>query len=272
MNWLRRKLSRFIDPVQYRVNIGRYKRMIKPQKKYDIDLSFTEAVKMFPGRNDLYAYMLHYFANVGPDPIRVHRKYNNLTSKGLGEDAFHAMWWLLIREFKPANCLEIGVYRGQIISLWTMIAEVLGCDINVSGISPFEPVGDTTSRYCEEYDYLKDTLETFDHFGLKHPTLIKGLSQDKVSLEYLRSKKWDLIYIDGSHDYEDVKKDYYECVKNLNAGGFVVFDDSSIYTDYDPKGFSFKGWEGPSRVVSEIVMKEMEFLGGVGHVNVFRKR
>ena len=53
-----------------------------------------------------------------PFSIINHRVYFSKEFRGFGEEAFHSMWYLLLSEFKPKNCLEIGVYRGQIISLW----------------------------------------------------------------------------------------------------------------------------------------------------------
>jgi hypothetical protein len=39
------------------------------------------------------------------------------------------MWFTLLCEFKPAQCLEIGVYRGQVVSLWGLIAKLSGFKI-----------------------------------------------------------------------------------------------------------------------------------------------
>jgi predicted O-methyltransferase YrrM len=69
-----------------------------------------------------------------------------------------------------------------------------------------------------------------------------------------------------------VLEDYKNSLRALKPGGLIVFDDSSVYTDYQPPGFPFKGHPGPSQIVRDYAMKEMCFLGGVGHNNVFQKR
>ena len=146
------------------------------QARYDLDLSFTETVSRFPDRNVLYAYMHHYYHHRFPEAARQHRAFFKQEQRGFGEDALHAMWWLLLREFKPVTCLEIGVYRGQVISLWGLVARHIGYPCQVHGISPFTPAGDDVSDYRLDVDYLKDTVEFFQAFELPAPTLVRSLS------------------------------------------------------------------------------------------------
>lgn len=243
----------------------------RPQKKFRRDIPFTAASTDYPSRNDLYAFMHHYFHNLCTADVREHRMYYQQGRRGFGEDAFHAMWFTLLREFQPKQCLEIGVYRGQVVSLWALIARNLGFLCDVHGISPFTSVGDEVSVYMRNIDYLEDTLSHHRHFGLRETTLIRAFSTDPVALDHIRSRRWDLIYIDGNHDYEVALADYEVCRDNLADGGLLVMDDSSLYTDFEPLRFSFAGHPGPSRVVQERAMKELRFLGGVGHNNVFMK-
>ncbi|SIT43966.1 conserved hypothetical protein [Paraburkholderia ribeironis] len=236
------------------------------------DLSFTEAVGKYPDRNALYAYMHHYLKYLAPEELREHRSYFSSHRRGFGEDAFHAMWWLLLREYQPRYCLEIGVYRGQVTSLVGLIAKLCAFECEVHGISPFSPAADTVSKYLKNIDYLEDTLASNRRFGLPDPQFLKALSTDTVAVQHIRSKVWNLIYIDGNHDYEVALADYTLCRDSLAPGGLLVMDDSSLYTDYRPAKFSFGGHPGPSRVVKELASSELRFLGGVGHNNVFSNR
>lgn len=261
---LRRIAARLQGDAQAR----RYSRFQEP---YDLDSSFTEAAARFPDRNALYTYMHHYFHHLSPAAVRAHRAYFKENQRGFGEDAFHAMWWLLLREFRPRRCLEIGVYRGQVISLWTLIAKMLGFRCEVHGISPFTPIGDAVSSYLEDVEYLADTLGSFDALNLPSPTLVRALSTEPVAVEHISAGEWDLIYIDGNHDYDIVLEDYRLCRDHLKPGGLLVMDDASLGTSFRPPRFSFAGHSGPSRVAAEFAMKELRFLGAVGHDNVFRK-
>lgn len=244
----------------------------RKQNIYMKDFDFTEATKKFPSRNDLYAYMHHYSHQLLMEDLQQHRKYFSLESRGFGEDAFHAMWFALFREFKPSTVLEIGVYRGQVISLWALLAEKLGFDCDVHGISPFTPAGDNVSSYLQNIDYYGDVLEHHNHFGLNAPSLYRGFSTELGATEYIKRRSWDLIYIDGSHDYDVALQDYIICRDQLSQNGILVMDDSSLYTDYIPPRFAFAGHPGPSQVVKDLAMNELHFLGGVGHNNVFRRK
>ena len=238
---------------------------------YDRNLSFTQAVSAYPDLNRLYAYMHYYLHYSCPQIIRTHRNYFKKDQRGFGEDAFHAAWWLLISKFRPCCMLEIGVYRGQVISLWALIGQLLGYSIDIHGISPFSSLGDSVSVYVKDLDYMGDILETFNYWKLPPPVLVKSISTDSEAVAHIRSKQWDMIYIDGSHEFEIVLKDYKLCLENLRIGGILILDDASLNTDYKPPSFSFTGHPGPSRVAREYADKEMEFLGAVGHNNVFQK-
>ena len=244
----------------------------RSQAAFAPDLSFTEMATRFSGRNTMHAYAVHYYAHHLPVSLCEHRAYFKQNLRGFGENAFHAMWWVLLREYQPQLCLEIGVYRGQVISLWALIAQMLKFPCEIHGISPFTPIGDAVSAYREDVDYLTDTLDSFKFFNLPAPTLVKALSNEPVTIEHIASHNWNLVYIDGSHDYEIALADYRLCRDHLAPGGLLVMDDASLDTSFRPPMFSFAGHPGPSQVAAEFAMKEMKFLGAVGHNNVFQKK
>src|SRR5205085_12415117 len=124
---------------------------------------------------------VRYFHSCLPLELREHRAYFTQSKRGFGEDAFHVLWYLLVREFKPRDFLEIGVYRGQTISLVALIGRLLGSSCHVRGISPFSSAGDSVSTYEQTIEYQADTLSNFDHFNLPHPDLLKGYSTDAAA-------------------------------------------------------------------------------------------
>ncbi|CAM3763259.1 class I SAM-dependent methyltransferase [Polynucleobacter brandtiae] len=235
------------------------------------ELLFTQILTTVGHRDDIYRYMHRYFYNICPVDVRDHRKYFSRNKRGFGEDALHAMWFSIFKQFRPIRCLEIGVYRGQVISLWALLAKKFDFKCDIHGISPFENEGDSVSNYIGGVNYYQDVLQNHKVFNLATPSLFRGYSADELAIEYIKSISWDLIYIDGNHNYDVAIADYELSIRCLNIGGILVMDDSSLYADYNPSRFAFAGHPGPSRVVKERAMNDLILIGSVGHNNVFQK-
>jgi hypothetical protein len=238
---------------------------------YNVDISFTKVRETFESANDQYLYFHHYFWNMAPEWLRAHRAYFRSDNRGFGEDAFHAMWYLLFKEFRPAKVLEIGIYRGQVISLWALLAKHLSYSVEINGISPFNSAGDKVSDYTDNIDYYTDVIRNFEYFGLLQPILHKGFSTDQAMVETISSNCWSLIYIDGNHDYDVAKHDFALCASSLDESGIIVLDDASLDTDYKPPFFATAGHPGPSQVARNMDRSRFEELSSVGHNRVFRK-
>jgi hypothetical protein len=213
-----------------------------------------------------------FHGNNFPASIKAHRNYFVGGHRGFGEDAFHVMWWMLLRELRPARFLEIGVYRGQTLSLAALLQRELGIKGSVTGISPFTASGDSVSRYHEHVDYLADTKANFAHFSLAEPELIRAFSADASANERVAHRLWDAIYIDGNHDYEVARADWNLCAANLRTGGIIVLDDSALGTEYRPPRFATAGHPGPSKLAAEIDTSEFREILRVGHNRVFHKK
>ncbi len=223
--------------------------------------------------SEFYLDSVRYFDRSLPEQYQQHRYYFNNTPRnrrGFGEDAFHVLWYLLLNEIKPRRFLEIGVYRGQVISLAGLWARLSGRDCEIFGISPFTAAGDSVSKYSRNISYYEDTLANFAHFDLKPPTLLRGLSTDPEAHQLIESKIWDLIYIDGNHEYEIARGDLEICSRNLRDGGVIVLDDSALSTAYIPPRFGSAGHPGPSRLAQELKGTNFHELLQVGHNRAFQ--
>ena len=219
-----------------------------------------------------YLDCFRYFHRRLPASIQAHRRYFRRRKRGFGEDAFHTMWFLLIREFQPRSFLEIGVYRGQTLSLVALLAREYGIACEVCGISPFSSAGDSVSRYLQGLDYYADTLKNFTFFSLPPPQLLRAYSTQPDAQARIGSRAWDIIYIDGNHDYEVAKADWIICAANVRPGGLVVLDDSGLSSTYEPPSFATRGHPGPSKVAQEIGAEDFIEILQVGHNRVFQKR
>jgi len=224
-------------------------------------------------RNKIYDNLYKFFYFHLPFSLIRHRNFFSESFRGFGENSFHSMWYLLFLEFRPKNCLEIGVYRGQMITLWSLISKRLNYDANIAALAPFEAASDSDSQYLNNIDYLDDTKKNHDYFNLQQPEYCTEYSTTKNAKKFIESKKWDLIFIDGNHDYEIVKSDFELSISNLSEDGFIVMDDSSLYFDFHQKKYNgFTGHPGPSKVAKEIAMDKMKLFGAVGHNNIFCKK
>jgi len=206
-----------------------------------------------------------------PEELKAHRAYFQTAARGFGEDAFHVMWWMLFRELRPTHFLEIGVYRGQTLSLAALLKRMLGLEGSVTGISPFSPAGDACSTYRKSVNYREDTLENFRHFNLPTPELVQAFSTDAAARERIGQSSWDAVYIDGNHDYDVARGDWELCAQHTRIGGLIVLDDAALLTTYDPAAFATAGHPGPSHLAEEIDRRAFREVLRVGHNRVFEK-
>src|SRR6266511_1828181 len=216
-------------------------------------------------RNEQYLYCVYFFDNFLPRPVRQHRRYFAANRRGFGEDAFHAMWFLLFQQFQPARALEIGVYRGQTITLWKLLSRHLGFECSIGCVSPLTPAGDLVSKYEPHLDYYNDVVVNHQRFHLPLPSFCRHLSTSPEAKTFVHKQCWDVIYIDGSHDYEVAKQDWGVCSQAVASKGLIVLDDSALQTEFRPPCFSTAGHPGPTRVAREIDPSQFREIFSAGH-------
>ncbi len=85
----------------------------------------------------------------------------------------------------------------------------------------------------------------------------------------------DLLFIDGSHHYEDVKQDFLQWSRYVKTGGLILFHDSrkdNIAEDPGDKKFS-RGWLGPTRFVEELKdSRDYELTDTCYSISVFKRK
>jgi hypothetical protein len=237
------------------------------------DITRQDWRKSLQDPSAFYIDCVRYFHTRLPGELREHRSYFTKESRGFGEDAFHVMWYLLFREFKPRAFLEIGVYRGQTLSLAALLQRHFSYAGEIVGISPFSPAGDSVSKYLKSVDYYSDTLANFAHFNLPAPTLIKAFSTDDAAQRKITEGRWDCAYIDGNHEYDVVAQDWRACAAGIVPGGLIVLDDSGLSSAYRAPAFATAGHPGPSRLAGELKQSnEFHEILQVGHNRVFQKQ
>lgn len=114
--------------------------------------------------------------------------------------------------------IEIGSYAGESTEMFTSNFK------KVISIDPFlndYDVNDVTCEYMqltEVYNIFNKKMSKYENF--EH---IRKTSDDAIN--ELKNMKVDLIYIDGLHTYEQVKKDIENYLPLINDGGFICGHD-----------------------------------------------
>ena len=195
-----------------------------------------------------------------------------------GEKPFHFLWDVLVQEVpKDFRFLEIGVYKGQVLSLIGLLTEVHHKRSYVVGVSPFNGAGDKYSNYSRAVNYKELTEEAWSHSCLgplytipKTLHLITGYSTDQDVIDQVtHTEPYDIIYIDGSHDYEVVVQDIQNYAPLVKFGGFLVMDDAATDRETD----NWPGHPDVGRAVNEWLDtdKRFGFVFALGHIKLYRR-
>lgn len=200
-----------------------------------------------------------------------HRTFVEQNIFGFGERSFHWLWYLVVQELpKNFTFLEIGVLKGQTLSLIKMLADIMKKKATRYGVTPLSNEGGVW-----ESDYAKDIETIHDQFNLaKDYKILQGLSEDPAIIEQASKLKLDVLYIDGGHEERHITNDIDNYSPLVKPGGFMVIDDCCNSFKM-PWGY-FQGIEAVTRVVDAKLPPfkandEWEFIFSVVHNRVYRK-
>ena len=193
---------------------------------------------------------------------------------GFGEPGFAWSWKILVDSL-PDNFkfLEIGVYQGRVLSQVGMLAKKINKRCSIIGVTPLSVSGDKYSGY-KDLNYLEIIHQNFKNLNntIDNLKIIKGYSQEKHVKESVAIEgKYNMIFIDGSHDYEDVVHDILTYSKLLIIGGYLVMDDASLYLN-DAYGV-FLGHPDVGMACKQYLDNNPNFeeLYAIGHNRVWKK-
>jgi predicted O-methyltransferase YrrM/glycosyltransferase involved in cell wall biosynthesis len=146
------------------------------------------------------------------------------TTAWMGHRNF-AEW--IVKQLNPEVIVDLGVDWGY--STFSFAIPRIG---KVYGIDNFS--GDDFIGTVDSYPFVtmkRDKLHLQDNIEF-----IKGDFNEVVKTW---DKKIDILHIDGSHHYEDVKKDFENWSKFVNDDGVILLHDTAI-EDYDGKFYGVK--------------------------------
>jgi len=227
--------------------------------------------------------------------LTAHRNHIEKHELGFGDAAFHHMWLLLLqsaaKKFSTVHCLEIGVFKGQVISLWSLLMREFHLQLELTAITPLKGNPVTASRisrklrywfspkFREEVrngnfypseDYELAIKNLFSAFQLDFDSVHfeRGFSNNPDILSSLRDKHFEIIYIDGDHTYDGVMSDFKNFGPKVPFGGWIIVDDASLY---NPGTAFWKGHEAVSRACD--CLPELGFTNilNIGHNRIFQR-
>ena len=208
--------------------------------------------------------------------LNTHRNFIESTDYGYGDRAFHYMWKLLVDQMpSDFKFLEIGVFKGQVLSLVKLLSDKASKHEKIYGITPLnsDEAGHYASNKCT--DYYRAIADLYSQFSLDFSTttIIKGYSEIPETVERTKQHSpFDLVYIDGSHKYDTVKMDIQNYGGDmLKVGGILVTDDSAVTLDM-PENY-WAGIPAVSNAVRDTLESNSNFmeLFACGHNRVWLK-
>lgn len=142
---------------------------------------------------------------------------------------------LISNPIRPLNVMEIGFNAGH------------SADIFLKH-NPYVNLISFDNNY---HNYVMTAKEYIDKTYPNRHTLILGDSRITVP-EFIKNNngtKFDIIFIDGSHDYNIVKQDIENCYKLAHKDTIVIMDDT-MYIDYWRQNWNI----GPTKIWTEYIL------------------
>lgn len=195
---------------------------------------------------------------------------------GFGEREFLYMHKMVVDSFEKneLTMLEIGVFRGQVLTLYGLLRSLCNKTIDIVGLSPLN----STDGHWES-DYKKDLEIISEKFNVPVPKILEGLSTDpnvfSICKYYYLQKGIDILYIDGGHTKEVVKSDIVNYSPMVNKDGYLIIDDSANNLSGCFSG-KFWGIKDVSDTVDSILPpltenNDWEYIGNVIHNRIWKR-
>ena len=181
-----------------------------------------------------------------------------------GWGSYHPVFEAAIKAIRPKLIVEVGTWKGASAIHMADLCKKLDLDTKILCI-------DTWLGTIESYTWRKKEPLIYNALNLKngYPSLyyqflanvchtgfqdrILPLAQTSLigaRILHELGIKPDMIYVDGSHDYSDVKADLAAYFPLLRKGGLMLGDD-------------FESWGGVTRAVREFAFEAKTLLMGM---------
>jgi hypothetical protein len=225
--------------------------------------------------------------------LSAHRRYIEENNLGFGDAAFHAMWLRLLdnasRRFGTVRTLEIGVFKGQVISLWAVIGKHWNINVHINAISPLTGHSVPKSRletlirsyldptfreqlrngnFYAKDDYAEIIKRLFERFEVDYDAvkIYQGYSTDQRILDLIADQIFHIVYVDGDHTLKGALHDFKTFGSKVAIGGWLVADDAGCAL---PGAAFWKGHKAVSRAAEILPAIGFRNIINVGHNRIY---
>jgi len=147
---------------------------------------------------------------------------NNIVNNLEGRLCHHKVRFLVLlinfMKNKIKSYLEIGVHNG------CSMAYILQSKYKIDKCYGIDLFKNTFYKDKLNKNYIYNNLQKINKNN-NEIILFEGNSSNKDIIKKFKNTKIDLLFIDGDHTYEGVKKDFYNYYPFLSNNGIIVFDD-----------------------------------------------
>ena len=135
---------------------------------------------------------------------------------------------------KKLNLLEIGSFEGRssIFFIEYFKTKLLVNDINLTCVDTWKGSYEQVHKKID-FNIVEENFDNNIKLYKDNINKYKSSSHDFFKLKNL--KEYDFIFIDGSHEFDDVLADANSSFKLLKQGGFMLFDDFNWFHYKDLK-------------------------------------
>lgn len=138
-----------------------------------------------------------------------------------------------------SNILEIGSWKGKSTTLFALASSQ---ESKVYAIDPFSGSQEHHHIFGQEIDTYADFQRNIELNKIENKVIVlKGTTNDFKDSMTVKNINFDFVFIDGSHNYQDVLLDFQIWFPRVKTNGWIAFHDYK--------------WPGVKKVVWDELLK-----------------